>query len=108
MGWQEQFPKRNYIMQWNLNVQRQVSPSTSVTLAYTGSRGIDNPFQTDELNTVFPFRTSAGWLFPVVPSTADPTKVIPTGTPVVCSESVTDPTTGQPVSLVPNWSLRNR
>jgi len=101
-GFNEQFPKRNYIMQWNLNVQRQVSPSTSVTLAYTGSRGIHNPFQTDELNTVFPFRTSAGWLFPVVPSTADPTKVIPTGTPVVCSESVTDPTTGQPVSLVPN------
>ncbi len=63
-GFNEQFPKRNYIMQWNLNVQRQVSPSTSVTLAYAGSRGIHNPFQTDELNTVFPFSTSAGWLFP--------------------------------------------
>jgi hypothetical protein len=63
-GFNEQFPKRNYIMQWNLNVQRQVSPSTSVTLAYTGARGIHNPFQTDELNTVYPFNTPAGWLFP--------------------------------------------
>jgi hypothetical protein len=103
-GFNEQFPKRNYIMQWNLNVQRQVSPSTSVTLAYAGSRGIHNPFQTDELNTVFPFRSSAGWLFPVVPSTADPTHVIPTGTPVACSASVTDPVTGKPVSLVPPGS----
>ena len=63
-GFNEQFPKRNYVFQWNLNVQRQVTPSTSVTLAYSGSRGIHNPWQTDDLNTVFPYRTSAGWLFP--------------------------------------------
>ena len=87
-GFNEQFPKRNYIMQWNLNVQRQVSPSTSVTLAYAGSRGIHNPFQTDELNTVYPFNTSAGWLFPTTPSAVDKTGVIPTGTPVVCSSTV--------------------
>jgi Carboxypeptidase regulatory-like domain/TonB dependent receptor len=90
-GFNEQFPKRNYIMQWNLNVQRQVSPSTSVTLAYAGSRGIHNPFQTDELNTVFPFSTSAGWLFPTTPSAPDPNNVIPTGTPVVCSSPVAPP-----------------
>jgi hypothetical protein len=58
------FPKRNYAMQWNLNIQRQITQSTSVTLAYAGSRGLHNPFQTDDLNTVFPFQTSAGWLFP--------------------------------------------
>jgi hypothetical protein len=60
----EPFPKRNYVMQWNFNVQRQVTPTTSVTLAYAGSRGIHNPFQTDDLNTVFPFHTAAGDLFP--------------------------------------------
>ena len=63
-GFNEQFPKRNYVFQWNLNIQRQVTQSTSVTLAYSGSRGIHNPWQTDDLNTVFPYRTSAGWLFP--------------------------------------------
>ena len=56
--------KRNYIYQWNFNVQRQLTGSTSITVAYAGSRSIHNPFQTDELNTVFPTRTSAGWLFP--------------------------------------------
>jgi hypothetical protein len=56
--------KRNYDMQWNLNIQRQIFPSTSVTVAYAGSRGLHNPFQTDELNTVFPYSTSAGYLFP--------------------------------------------
>jgi hypothetical protein len=87
-GYNEQFPHRDYVMQWNLNIQRQVTTSTSVTLAYTGAKGVHNPFQTDELNTVFPTKTSAGWLFPVVPSVPDTSgsnNPIPTGTPVVCS-----------------------
>jgi carboxypeptidase family protein len=87
-GFNEQFPKRNYVFQWNLNVQRQVTQSMSVTLAYSGSRGVHNPWQTDDLNTVFPFNTSAGWLFPTTPSAPDKTGVIPTGTPVVCSSPV--------------------
>jgi hypothetical protein len=58
------FPKRNYVMQWNFNIQRQITPTTSVTLAYAGSRGFHNPFQTDDLNIVFPTLSSAGWLFP--------------------------------------------
>ena len=64
-GFNEQFPKRNYITQWNLNIQRQFPGNMAITLAYAGSRGIHNPFQTDaQLNTVYPYRTSAGWLFP--------------------------------------------
>jgi hypothetical protein len=57
-------PKRNYVMQWNFNVQRQLSANSSLTVAYAGSRGIHNPFQTDTLNTCFPSKSSAGWLFP--------------------------------------------
>jgi hypothetical protein len=87
-GYNEQFPKRNYVLQWNVNLQRQVTQSMSVTLAYSGSRGIHNPWQTDDLNTVFPFSTSAGWLFPTTPSAPDPTGAVPTGTPVVCSSPV--------------------
>jgi hypothetical protein len=79
-------PRRNYVMQWNVNVQRQITPSTSVTIAYAGSRGIHNPFQTDTLNTVFPTKTSAGWLFPTTPSNVvDSTGTVPLGTPVACS-----------------------
>jgi hypothetical protein len=57
-------PKRNYVMQWNLNIQRQITPTSSLTVAYAGSKGIHNPFQTDTTNTCFPTDTSAGWLFP--------------------------------------------
>jgi hypothetical protein len=106
-------PRRNYVMQWNANVQRQITTSTSVTLAYAGSRGIHNPFQTDTLNTVFPFNTSAGWLFPVVPSvipsqTPPPgTFIPPVGTPVACSSLFAPPgscgtgVTTQPTGIVP-------
>lgn len=70
----EPAPKRNYVMQYNLNIQRQVTPNTSLTVAYAGSRGIHNPFQTDELNTVWPFVTpgvGGGYLFPTVMNTAE-------------------------------------
>ncbi len=56
--------KRNYIYQWNLDVQRQFSGNLSVMVAYTGSRGIHNPFQLDDINTVFPTLTQGRWLFP--------------------------------------------
>jgi hypothetical protein len=56
--------KRNYIYQWNLSVQRQITSSTSMTVAYAGSRGIHNPFQLDDINTVFPTLTEGRWLFP--------------------------------------------
>jgi carboxypeptidase family protein/TonB-dependent receptor-like protein len=59
----EPAPKRNYIYQWNLNVQRQLG-NLGLTVAYAGSRGFHNPFQIDDINTVFPTRTSAGWIFP--------------------------------------------
>src|ERR1700674_210925 len=32
--------KRNYIMQWNLNVQQQLTPTLAAMVAYVGSRGI--------------------------------------------------------------------
>ncbi len=79
-------PKRNYVMQWNLNVQRQLSANSSLTVAYAGSRGIHNPFQTDTLNTCFPTKTSAGWLFP------NPS--IPNSCPAITSPA--------PTGIVPN------
>src|SRR6202011_1364661 len=58
-------PPRNYVMQWNLNVQRQILPNTSVMLAYVGSRGVHMWYQTDEANIVLPIaHTSQGYLWP--------------------------------------------
>lgn len=64
-------PKRNYVMQWNLNVQRQLAPSLSATLAYVGSRGVHMVFHSDDINNVQPILTSAGYLWPT-PGTGTP------------------------------------
>jgi len=36
----ETHPHRNYVMQWNFNVQRQLMSDTTLTVGYVGSRGI--------------------------------------------------------------------
>ncbi len=58
-------PPRNYVMQWNLNVQREIRPNTTVMLAYVGSRGIHMWYQTDDGNIVLPVaHTSDGYFWP--------------------------------------------
>ncbi|HEY7837425.1 MAG TPA: carboxypeptidase regulatory-like domain-containing protein [Terriglobales bacterium] len=57
-------PKRNYVSQWNVNIQRQLSSNTAITVAYAGSRTFHNVYQTDTPNIVMPYHTSAGWLEP--------------------------------------------
>ena len=57
-------PHRNYVLQWNLNVQRQISPDLSITLGYIGSHGVHMLIRGDDGNVTLPTRTSAGLLFP--------------------------------------------
>jgi hypothetical protein len=57
-------PKRNYVMQWNLNIQREIVPDTTVMVAYVGSRGVHEIFRADDINTTLPTLTSAGYLWP--------------------------------------------
>jgi hypothetical protein len=57
-------PKRNYVMQYNLNIQRQLTPNLSIMIAYAGSRSWHDPLQSDDLNTVFPYNVGGRWLFP--------------------------------------------
>jgi hypothetical protein len=91
----ERNPHRNYIYQWNLNLQRQLAGNLSLTVAYAGSRGKHNPYQSDDWKTVFPIKTAGRWIFPVVPSIAnpvvDPTGLIPVGTPVACNSAFAPP-----------------
>jgi len=57
---------RNYVAQWNLNVQYQLTPNLAAMVAYVGSRGVHQPFRVDEANLAIPVKTSAGSLWPQV------------------------------------------
>jgi len=73
----EQNPPRNYVMQWNLNIQREISPNTTVMAAYVGSHAVHNTFQTDDSDIVCPStpvppvgctqlgKTPLGYLWPI-------------------------------------------
>src|SRR5713226_8014358 len=65
-------PKRNYVIQWNLNVQQELTPSLAAMVAYVGSRGVHQPFRVDEADLVIPTKTSAGYVWPFVTDPADP------------------------------------
>ena len=65
-------PKRNYVVQWNLNVQQQLAPSLTAMLAYVGSRGVHQPFRVDDANMAIPTLTSAGYLWPTTASIINP------------------------------------
>lgn len=59
-------PKRNYVAQWNMNVQYSLTPNLTAMIAYVGSRGVHQPFRVDEANMTLPTLTSAGYLWPKV------------------------------------------
>jgi hypothetical protein len=62
-GFVEHKPKRNYVMQWNLNVQREFAGFTA-TVGYVGSHGVHQAFRADDANMVLPTLTSAGYVWP--------------------------------------------
>src|SRR3984893_11659712 len=65
----DQNPKRNYVMQWNLNIQRSIAPNTTGMIAYVGSRALHNLMQTDDSSIVLPIaKTAEGYLWPAVSS----------------------------------------
>jgi len=61
-----QHPKRDYVVQWNFNVQQQITPSLAGMVAYVGSRGIHQPFKVDEADLVIPPLSPYGYLWPQV------------------------------------------
>jgi hypothetical protein len=50
----EPHPKRNYTVQWNLNVQREFAKGVSGMVAYVGSRAVHQAFRADDINTSLP------------------------------------------------------
>ena len=61
-----QHAKRDYVIQWNFNIQQQITPSVAAMVAYVGSRGVHQPFKVDEANLVIPPKTANGYLWPKV------------------------------------------
>ncbi len=58
-------PPRNYIMNWNLTIQRQLISDLTLQAAYVGSRGIHNAFTMDDSNIVLPVaKTAQGYVWP--------------------------------------------
>jgi hypothetical protein len=61
----EHAPKRNYVMQWNINLERELASGLTATLGYVGSHGVHQPFRQDNFDMVLPIGlTPAGYLFP--------------------------------------------
>jgi hypothetical protein len=54
-GYIEPNPKRSYVAQYNLNIQRQITPTLTIMVAYAGSQSWHDPWQMDDLNTVDPY-----------------------------------------------------
>ena len=48
-------PPEAYKLQWNLNVERQITSGLSITAGYVGSRGVHLPRRYGDLNLVPPF-----------------------------------------------------
>jgi hypothetical protein len=91
-------PKRNYVMQWNVNLQRRITPNTAVMVAYVASRTVHNLLVTDDSSIVLPMtHTAQGWLWPCGPDGS--------GFPCVVGYSPNG-TTANPIPttvLNPNW-----
>jgi hypothetical protein len=57
-------PSRNYVMEWNLNLQRELSPSIAAMIGYIGSRGVHNPFRVEDMNIPLPdIRVPQGYVW---------------------------------------------
>lgn len=87
-------PKRNYVMQWNFNIQRQHTTGTSVMVGYVGARGRHMRFQADDVNMVYPSNPGAPNIpgtpgqsaYPLTwPGNTDPN---PTGTGGFCADQL--------------------
>jgi hypothetical protein len=61
-GWApDQHPKRNYAMNWNFNVQRQLTSSLTATVGYVGMHTVHSPFTTDQSNFAPPIPGTDFW-----------------------------------------------
>src|SRR5205823_6917965 len=63
-GYFDPNPKRNYVMQWNLTVEHDLTSEVSLRIGYVGSRGVHQPFRVEDADIVLPSLTPQGYLWP--------------------------------------------
>src|SRR5467141_1039381 len=57
-------PGRNYVVQWNFTIQRQLPADLNMRVGYVGSRAIHQPFRVEDADIVLPTLTPQGYLWP--------------------------------------------
>jgi hypothetical protein len=57
-------PKRSYVEQWNLNVQRELGGGIVAQAGYAGQHGLRQPLRTSDANVVLPAYTAQGLVWP--------------------------------------------
>jgi hypothetical protein len=90
----DQNPKRNYAMNWNVTVQRQITDTLMGMVGYVGSHTVHSTYTTDNSNMVAPTTVPGlGLLWPCGPSGGNPCAVgfNPDGS----STNTIDPLVGQ-------------
>ena len=60
----QQNPSRADVLNWNINVQREIAPSWTVVVGYVGSRAVHLSVAADDINLVPPVTTAAGIVIP--------------------------------------------
>jgi hypothetical protein len=60
----QQNPKRNYVLEWNLAIQQELSKDLTVTISYVGTHGVHQPLRIDDANVVQPVATEVGNVWP--------------------------------------------
>src|SRR5437879_4814187 len=70
----QQDPKRADVLNWNLNIQREIAPTWTAMVGYVGSRSVHLSVAADDINLVQPSTTatSAGILIPIGGTAIDP------------------------------------
>jgi len=68
----QQDPKRASVLNWNLNIQREIAPTWTAMVGYVGSRSVHLSVAADDINLVQPSLTSAGILFPLKGTAINP------------------------------------
>jgi len=60
----DQHPPRSYALNWNANVQRELTRNVTATVGYVGSHTIHEPFTTDDSNQVIPTLVNGVFTWP--------------------------------------------
>jgi Carboxypeptidase regulatory-like domain/TonB dependent receptor/TonB-dependent Receptor Plug Domain len=60
----DQNPHRADVLNWNFNIQRQISTAWTLIVGYVGSRSVHLSVAADDINLVPPVQTAAGILIP--------------------------------------------